>query len=103
MNQNDHAATLSIDERINAIEASLGGTPGTMLKRCLKEKQGYEWVLGLGGMQMPKTEFRGETIDDVVAQGEKAIAEMKAKNMGRLPNGWDALDETFGTSSAPSM
>lgn len=88
---------LTIDERILAIEAELPfkSMPGTTLSRVFKETQGVEWCLALGAIQMPKTFFKGPTIEDVVAQGEKAVAEMKANGMNRLPTDWDLLTETL--------
>lgn len=88
---------LTIDERILAIEAELPykSMPGTTLSRCFAEKQGVEWVLALGPIQMPKTFFRGPTIEDVVSQGEKAVAEMKARGMQRLETDWDLLEQTL--------
>lgn len=90
-------ALLTIDERILAIEAELPykSMPGTTLSRCFKETQGVEWVLALGPIQMPKTFFRGPTIEDVVSQGEKAVAEMKTRGAQRLETDWDRIDETI--------
>lgn len=88
---------LTIDERILAIEAELPyqSMPGTTLSRAFKETQGVEWVLALGPIQMPKTFFRGPTIEDVVSQGEAAVAEMKARGMNRLLTDWDLLTDTL--------
>lgn len=83
---------LTIDERIEAMEALLPmrGTPGTTISRVLKEVQGFEWCLALGGLRMPKTFFHGPSIENVVSQGESAIASMTG---GRLETDWDKLNQ----------
>lgn len=83
---------LTIDERIEAMEVLLPmrGSPGTSISRVLQEVQGVEWCLALGGLQMPKTFFRGPSIENVVSQGEHAIANMTG---GRLETDWDKLNE----------
>lgn len=83
---------LTIDERIEAMEALLPmrGSPGTSITRVFAPVQGVEWCLALGGIQMPKTFFRGPTIENVVTQGEAAIANMKN---GRLETDWDKLND----------
>lgn len=98
---------LSIDERILAIEAALQpsqrGAPGTTIQRVLKEKEGYEWVLALGGLMLPKTAFHGPTIDDVVSQGEAAVAEMQKLGMNRLMTPWDDLDSALTEALTTSV
>lgn len=85
---------LTIDERIEAMEAALprSNVAGTTLSRVFKETQGLEWCLALGSMQMPKSFFRGPSIEDVVSQGERAIAAMKSGGGNRLETDWDKLD-----------
>lgn len=87
----------TIDERIAAMEAALPhpSIAGTTLSRVMHERQGIEWCLALGPMRMPKTFFRGPTIEDVVAQGERAVADMKG---GRLETDWDRLDVALADS-----
>lgn len=64
-----------------------------------KEVQGVEWCLALGGIQMPKTFFRGPSIENVVSQAEEAIANMTG---GRLETEWDRLDQVLaGTQTEP--
>ena len=89
----------TIDERIAAMEAAMphSSIAGTTLSRVMHEKQGIEWCLALGAMRMPKTFFRGPTIEDVVTQGERAIAEMKG---GRLETDWDRLDVVLTEAGA---
>lgn len=103
--QKQDKVLLTIDERILAIEAELPykSMPGTTLSRCFKETQGVEWVLALGPIQMPKTFFRGPTIEDVVSQGEKAVAEMKARGAQRLETDWDRLDETISVGLSGAL
>jgi hypothetical protein len=83
--------TKSIDERIAAMEAALprANLAGTTLKRVLGEESGLAWSLAMGTMDMPKTFFRGPTIEDVLAQAETAIANMTD---GRLATDWDMLE-----------
>lgn len=84
----------TIDERIAAIEARLPqrNIAGTSITRVMHEKQGVEWCLSLGAMGLPKTFFRGPTIDDVVTQGEQAVANMTGQ---RLKTDWDVLEEVL--------
>lgn len=88
---------LTIDERILAIEAALPNKliPGTTLTRVMQPVSGVQWCLSLGSMGMPKTFFHGLTIEDVITQGETAIAEMKAQKGNRLKTGWDSLNEAL--------
>ena len=88
---------LSFDQRVEALEAKLpySNMPGTSFTRVFKETQGVEWCLSLGGISMPKTFFRGPTLEDVLAQGERAVAEMAINGQNRLKTGWDTLDETL--------
>jgi hypothetical protein len=99
-NAGDHPAR-TLDERIAAMEAALprSNIAGTTLSRVLHEKQGIEWCLALGPMQLPKTFFRGPTIESVVAQGELAVANMQN---GRLDTDWDKLDLVLGAPRAGS-
>lgn len=89
----------TIDERIAAIEARLPqrNIAGTSISRVMHEKQGVEWCLSLGTIGLPKTFFRGPTIEDVVTQGEQAVANMTGQ---RLKTDWDVLDEVLFTPSA---
>ena len=91
----------TIDERIAALEAALprSNIAGTSLSRVLHEKQGLEWCLALGPLSLPKTFFRGPTIESVVAQGELAVANMQN---GRLETDWDKLDLVLGAPRAGS-
>jgi hypothetical protein len=83
-----------MDERIAAIEAKLPypAIAGTALNRCQHPKGGLQWCLSLGPLGMPKTFFYGPTIEDVLSQGEYAVANMKG---GRLPTESDKLGEVL--------
>lgn len=94
----------TIDERIAAMEAALphANIAGTLLSR-VHHDNGLGWCLALGPMSLPKTFFRGPTIESVLVQGEDAIANMRN---GRLETDWDKFDtvlfETAGADNAKS-
>jgi len=67
----------SLDNRLRAMEKVLPRPtiPGTGIKRVMHPEKGLDWCLALGPMGMPKSFFTGPTIEDVVSQGEAAVAE----------------------------
>jgi hypothetical protein len=90
---------LTIDERIEALEAAVTsrGSPGTQIVRVLKADTGVQWSLGIGGISLPKTFFQGPSIENVVAQGEAAVAAMTG---ARLATAWDELDSVLFDAAA---
>ncbi len=75
--------TLSIDERIKAIEERLGlfvggRVPGTTLMRVMSQNPmgGTEWCLSIGQIHLPKRFFNSKTIEDCIRQAEEAIKDL---------------------------
>jgi hypothetical protein len=61
---------MSFEKRIHALEeAANNNVPGTNLTRVLTG-DGSKWALSIGGMQLPKHHFYGDSISDVVIQAE---------------------------------
>lgn len=69
---------MDIEQKLIELEKCLlnGRTPGTMISRVMKETGGCQWCLGIGAMQMPKSFFYADTIEECVNQ---ALESVKAK------------------------
>jgi len=50
-----------------------GHVPGTSLVRALAPEQGWEWILCVGAMQMPKSFYTGKTIGECLNKAEAAL------------------------------
>lgn len=66
---------MNIEQKLIELEKLLlkGRTPGTMISRVLKEKEGYQWCLGVGAMQMPKSFFYADTIDECIRLAMESV------------------------------
>jgi hypothetical protein len=77
----------SLDKRIIALEnlwlkqTPHLSVPGTIIGRVLRKEEGsgWEWALMIGPMSgaYPKSEFRGNTIEDCVLRAEKSLSSIK--------------------------
>ena len=64
--------SITIDERIMALEQEVPGMAGTQLTRTMFDK-GLGWTLALGRLAEPKRFFYGSTIEEVLALAEHAL------------------------------
>ena len=68
-----HSPKLSIDERIYALEKLFPTPGGTQLSRTLDWDKGTMWGIGFGQMMTPKKFYSGATIEEAIANAEKAL------------------------------
>ena len=59
-----------IERRILALEKGQS-VPGTMINRVLKDERGFGWCIAVGTMEMPKSFFYGDTIEEALCSAEK--------------------------------
>ena len=66
---------MNLEERIINLEKIVGGVPGTILQKNLKEIEytGSEWTLGIGKSSCPKIFFKGDIIEECVQKAEKLL------------------------------
>lgn len=50
-----------------------GHVPGTSLVRALAPEKGWEWMLSIGSMMMPKSFYTGKTIGECLAKAEAEL------------------------------
>ena len=77
----------TIEERIIELEKHVRKPAGTQLVRVSTENRdtiptayGIEWCLAIGQMDMPKSFFNGDTIEEVITKAEKHLKEYKNFN-----------------------